>query len=246
MPIQGPRVPPGVRPQPGQTAPAAPAPPAGALDPFELQIKVTMLNDPAGQTIAIEIFRAIKQAHRSWQSMATLIGVNVMAVTANGGMLVGPPLAPLIIANRPGNTPFERKLIQAIGSVVGAGWIAFSATVKAAGLPWYPAFAAFPGPVAPPMPNVPTPFAALTSVPGLISASLLKPQVMAQLAPDQSAGQIVDMVLRAFEQFIAVWKTTTMVTNVLGTGPVPSFAPPYVPVGPVVGGTANMVPGGLI
>jgi hypothetical protein len=37
-----------------------------------------------------------------------------------------------------------------------------------------------------------------------------------------------------------------MVTNVLGTGPVPTFAPPYVPVGPVVGGIANMPPGGLI
>jgi hypothetical protein len=37
-----------------------------------------------------------------------------------------------------------------------------------------------------------------------------------------------------------------MVTNVLGTGPVPTFAPPYVPVGPVVGGVGNMTPGGFI
>jgi hypothetical protein len=37
-----------------------------------------------------------------------------------------------------------------------------------------------------------------------------------------------------------------MVTNVLGTGPVPTFAPPYVPVGPVVGGVANMTPGGFV
>jgi hypothetical protein len=28
---------------------------------------------------------------------------------------------------------------------------------------------------------------------------------------------------------------STMVTGVLGSGPVPTFAPPYVPVGPVVG-----------
>ena len=36
-----------------------------------------------------------------------------------------------------------------------------------------------------------------------------------------------------------------MVTNVLGTGPVPTFAPPYVPVGPVVGGVGTMMPGGF-
>jgi len=32
-----------------------------------------------------------------------------------------------------------------------------------------------------------------------------------------------------------------MVTNVMGMGPVPAFAPPYVPVGPVVGG--SILPG---
>ena len=36
-----------------------------------------------------------------------------------------------------------------------------------------------------------------------------------------------------------------MVTNVIGTGPVPTFAPPYVPGGPVVGGVGSMPPGGL-
>ena len=33
--------------------------------------------------------------------------------------------------------------------------------------------------------------------------------------------------------FVA-WKASTMVTNVLGSGPIPTFAPPAVPVGPVV------------
>lgn len=31
--------------------------------------------------------------------------------------------------------------------------------------------------------------------------------------------------------------TTTQPIFVLGTGPIPTFAPPYVPVGPVVGGS---------
>ena len=42
-----------------------------------------------------------------------------------------------------------------------------------------------------------------------------------------------------------IWQVSTMVTQVTGTGPVPTFAPPYVPGGPVVGGTAIMSPGGF-
>ena len=69
---------------------------------------------------------------------------------------------------------------------------------------------------------------------------------MAQLLPDKSADGIVESVLRAFEQYLQLWKVTTLVTNVLGTGPVPTFAPPFVPVGPVVGGVGTMIPGGFV
>jgi hypothetical protein len=42
-----------------------------------------------------------------------------------------------------------------------------------------------------------------------------------------------------------VWQASTMVTQVMGTGPVPTFAPPYVPAGPVLGGVGTMPPGGF-
>ena len=42
--------------------------------------------------------------------------------------------------------------------------------------------------------------------------------------------------LTAFDAALTVWKSLQMVTNVQAKGPVPSFAPPYVPVGPVVMG----------
>ena len=38
------------------------------------------------------------------------------------------------------------------------------------------------------------------------------------------------------------WRASRMVKNLIGTGPVPTFAPPFVPVGPVVGGTAFAPP----
>jgi hypothetical protein len=45
---------------------------------------------------------------------------------------------------------------------------------------------------------------------------------------------------------VQVWLVSTMVTNVMGQGPIPTFAPPYVPVGPVVGGIGVQLPGGMI
>ena len=238
-------LPPSARQRRNPVAPAAPAKAPAVPDAAEFHIKVLMPNDIEGQTLAISIFRAIKQAHRAWQSSATLIGVTVTSVTASGGMIVGPPLTPLIIAALPGKNASEQKLVKAVATVVGNTWFLFTTTVRVPGLPWYPTFAAVPSPVAPPTPNVPVPFAALTQVAGLISVGVMKPQVMAQLAPDKSAEKVVDAALRAFEQFILLWRTMTLVTNVLGTGPVPSFAPPFVPMGPVVGGVGNMTPGGF-
>lgn len=59
------------------------------------------------------------------------------------------------------------------------------------------------------------------------------------------AGELFDSITDAFEKCYNQWKASTMITNLMVTGPVPSFAPPAVPAGPIVGGIANMVPGGL-
>jgi hypothetical protein len=58
--------------------------------------------------------------------------------------------------------------------------------------------------------------------------------------------QLFDSVADAFEKCFMTWQTSTQVTNVLGAGPIPTFAPPFVPVGPVVGGVGNMPPGGFV
>jgi len=195
---------------------------------------------------------AICSAWSQWQSMATMVGVMIAGPTASVGQIVGPPLMPLILASGAMNTPAMIQYTTTIATVIGNAWLSFTATVKVPGMPWYPAFAAFPGPVAPPMPNIPCPFAALTQVPVSISASMLKQQMSAMQpeAPDGStnkyAGKIFDAIADAFEKCYDIWKASTMVTNVLGTGPIPTFAPPYVPVGPVVGGVGTMTPGGFV
>jgi hypothetical protein len=191
---------------------------------------------------------AICSAWGQWQTAATLVGVVVNAVTASGGQVVGPPLTPLIMATAPKASPMELKYSNVIATVIGTGWLSFTSTIKVPGMPWYPAFAAFPSPVAPPTPNVPCPVAALTQVPTSISASTMKSQMVGQLGDSQAPfhAELFEAICDGFEKCYNIWKVSTMVTNVLGMGPIPTFAPPYVPAGPVVGGTGVMTPGGFV
>jgi len=193
------------------------------------------------------ICSAICSAWSTWQTASTMVGVVINAVTATGGQIVGPPWTPLILASAPKSSPMEMKYSNVIAQVIGTAWLSFTSTVKVTGMPWYPAFAAVPSPVAPPAPNVPCPFAALMQVPVSISCNMLKMQMVGQLGDPQAPfnQELFEAISDAFEKTYNLWKVSTMVTNVLGTGPVPTFAPPYVPVGPVVGGIGTMTPGGF-
>jgi hypothetical protein len=193
------------------------------------------------------ICSAICSAWSTWQSAATLVGVVITGPTASVGQIVGPPWTPLILASGPKETPMLLKYTTVVANVIGPAWLSFTATVKVAGMPWYPAFAAMPSPVAPPTPNIPCPFAALTQVPVSISANVLKMQMIGMLGDPMAPfhKELFESIADAFDKSYNLWKGMTMVTNVLGTGPVPSFAPPFVPVGPVVGGVGTMTPGGF-
>ncbi|MBL8485091.1 MAG: hypothetical protein JNJ60_23045, partial [Rhodocyclaceae bacterium] len=80
-----------------------------------------------------------------------------------------------------------------------------------------------------------------------LSESSVKSAIIAKFPnPKPAAGTDLAVAVAAgFEKAAIPWLGGTIVRNVLGSGPVPTFAPPYVPVGPVVGGTGNMVAAGL-
>jgi hypothetical protein len=191
---------------------------------------------------------AICSAWGQWQSSSALLGVIINAVTAAGGQVLGPPLTPLIMSSAPKATPQELKYSTAVAQAIGLGWTAYTATIKVPGLPWYPAFATVPAPVAPPMPNVPMPVATLTQVTVPVSKNVLKAQMIGFLGDPKALHhvELFDCIADAFEKCFQIWQISTLVTNVLGTGPVPSFAPPVAPVGPVVAGVGNMIPGGFV
>ena len=177
-------------------------------------------------------------AWAQWQRASILTGVIVNSATATGGQMVGPPLQGLIEASTSTSSSEEQAAARALSTVVGDAHMRWQLTIKVPGLPWYPAFAAFPGPFAPPSPNVPSPLSALVFDPSAFHRleQRLHPQ-------DAGAAAAARAVAGALGGAFPEWISRTMVVNVLGTGPVPMFAPPFVPAGPVVGGIANSPPG---
>jgi hypothetical protein len=193
------------------------------------------------------ICAAICSGWSTWQSAATLVDVQINAFTATGGKLTGPPLYGLIIAQAPFDGPWFSKRSEAIANGVDKGFYQYQASVRVPGLPWYPAFACVPSPVAPPAPNVPCPLLALNGMRLSLTASALKELMLGKFgASEDYAAELFDAVATAVAACFETWVMGTIVTNVMGSGPVPTFAPPYVPVGPVVGGTGTMIPGGLV
>ena len=175
-----------------------------------------------------------------WKMRARFSGISVMAVQAIGGRLEGPPLGGLFQV--PAQAPAVQTLVPAFVNGVAAAWDRWAASVKVPGLPWYPAFAAFPMAMAPPMPNIPTPLIALWFDPSPMLPQNLVTAIRTGLgahANDPGAAQAVDRFTREFAAKFYQWLAAAQVTLVLGKGPIPTFAPPYSPVGPVVGGTAE-------
>ena len=185
---------------------------------------------------------AICSAWSQWQTAATMLGIVVTGPMASVGQIVGPPLTPLILSTAPKATQNEMKYSSVISSVIGTAWLTFTATVKIAGLPFWPAYAAVPTPVAPPMPNVAFPFAALIQVPVSISCTVMKMQMIAQLGDPMAPfnKELFESICDAFEKCYTTWKVSTMVNNVMA---IATGGTPITPI-PAVG-TAMMAPGGF-
>ncbi len=187
---------------------------------------------------------AIVQAHSIWLQQARLVNVIVNGITASAGTLQGPALGPAIRQNAPREGAWQRSRSEAIAVGIGFCWETWQRAVTVPGLPWYPSFVAVPAPIAPPTPNVPTPLIVVCQNSFLMNASMVKSQMQAHYSGDNEwPNQLFEAVAFGFERAFQVWVSAQVVRNVMGSGPVPTFAPPYVPVGPVVGGTGNQVIG---
>ena len=92
------------------------------------------------------------------------------------------------------------------------------------------------------MPNVPTPFSALKQDMSAMAPDAFK-SIMRGLFQGnfEFSTQFFESLSTGLQQPLQNWRSSQVVTGVLGSGSVPTFAPPYVPVGPVVNGL--IIPG---
>ena len=83
----------------------------------------------------------------------------------------------------------------------------------------------------------------------VVNGSIITAKLKAELGTVGN-NELVLNKLEQFSQFFSmrflIWSASTLVQNVLGRGPVPSFAPPFTPVGQVMNGSVISVPGVLI
>jgi hypothetical protein len=161
---------------------------------------------------------------------------------------MGPPLFPLIFSSAPKSTPQELKYSNAIANAVSTAWQAWQLSFQIPAIQ-FPHCACFPGPMAPPLPNVPLPMmAASASAESMLSGSQLKNLMVGNLGDPQAQhhADIFDAVANAFNTVFTQWKASTMINNVMSqVAPIPTFAPPFIPCGPVVAGMGMSPPGCL-
>ncbi len=202
---------------------------------------------------------AVQFGHNMWKLQAKFQNLQVMGPSAIGspGCLDGPELESLI-KNAPQCAAFtgnKAKYRDAVAAGVSKCFKDWQGQVMVPGLPWYPAFAMFPGPMAPPMPNIPTP---LIACPSAMMARMATPtQIATEMKNALDSGLQNDDKSKQFEALFdalatvislafMIWLPSQQVMLVMGKGQIPTFAPPFVPAGPVLAGDNLPVPGSLM
>lgn len=194
-----------------------------------------------------EMCKAIVNGFDMWRQSAVLKDVVINGSVANGGSVEGGSLRDFIKANAPRHGLFGKAASHsdALAAAIGEGWRQLTGTLRVPGLAWYPTFAAYAGPVAPPTPNVPTPFSALPVQRVFMSVTVLERDAIQRVAGPKAfaAEEVFTAILTALESALDLWFNLQQITNVLGTGPVPTYAPPLVTIGPVMDGQVVPTPG---
>lgn len=122
---------------------------------------------------------------------------------------------------------------------VWSGWEHWSMTFSISSCPAFPSFAAFPGPQAPPTSAQPIPLTMASFERDMLEADTLEAQILSRLGEyreDPDAQRVVAEFAQWFDECFTSSVAASRITNLMGQGPVPTFAPPEVPSGPVVDG----------
>ena len=181
-------------------------------------------------------------------------------VTINSTVAIGKPgclhaisikgyLESLLKAEAQNST--DLKISSIVADVISSRLDTWKNHLTIPGLPFYPAFSAFPGAHAPPMPNIPFPLALFPNPFNhmLQDGGSMASEMISKLPEDLRTQENLSYIYSLCGQtagFFSTWLVTTMVRNVMGHGPIPTFAPPIVPVGPVINGSVIPTSGVLL
>jgi hypothetical protein len=109
--------------------------------------------------------------------------------------------------------------------------------------------------MAPPMPNIPVP---LVACPSAMMSRMADPTQMANEMKNAHAGDmkqkdddkhheaLFDALATVISMAFMIWLPSQQMMTVMGKGQIPTFAPPFVPAGPVVAGDNLPIPGHLM
>lgn len=125
-----------------------------------------------------------------------------------------------------------------------AAFLTYTSSVTIPGLPLYPGLVVVNASKGGPVTATPTPLAAFVGV-GAISmqAGALGPAVAAAVSPISTDDPARATAISTFAVLTGgrfnLMLTKAIVLNLMGSGPVPGYAPPGAPAGPVTGGTCS-------
>ena len=224
---------------------------------YKYHVKTTDKIGKDFQEFMDKMLDAVQNAHSMWKLQCKFKDLKVMAVVAIGtpGCLQGPELESNIKNLAGPMSGNMGKYRDAVAKGVSGCFKKWQDKVMIPGMPLYPAFAAFPGPMAPPMPGVPIP---LIACPSAMCTEIFAPDSMKkamisaldggmkQKDPEKHHEALFEAIATALSLGFLIWTAAQMVNLVLGKGPIPTFAPPYVPVGPVMNGDNLAIPGHLM
>lgn len=197
-------------------------------------------------TIAKHSKTAFRDAVNEWIGMARIRGGQLRgteAILTPGSLSSGVSMDGAVLQRLAGSK-VPSEIAQVLAKELASAWNVWAKGFQARVPEAYPSFAAFPGPMAPPTPATPIrlTMGVSTGDAGLKAAVLaMKLSSALRIAATNAAMGTPDPAMKGLAEWVDSsfqdWKAQAMLVNVMGQGTVPTFAPPYVPVGPVTMGT---------
>jgi len=191
-----------------------------------------------------KLFNAVATGHNLFKQASMLNGVTINGARAIGppGCLSAPNVSSIIQADLEAemDTIENFEMAKAVSKVLGRFLNEWKNGFRIPGLSWYPVYQYFPGPVAPPMPNIPTP---LSAIPSLFEFYLThKENMISEILrelPSEMDNEVNRETLETFGDrtvnYFENWISSSYMVGLMGMGSIPGFSPPMSFGGPVHG-----------